>query len=244
MLLSLAVVAIAATARADDADPKKIIDKAIEAHGGAEALAKNKDKSQTFTGEMKIHLMGGIDSTIESLVGDKKFKHVMQLTIMGMNFNEIVCYDGKEFWIALDSKIVMSATGKDLDGFVELFHAEQLAKLLPLTQKGVELSIIGDSKLGERELIGVRVSKKDRKDVSLFFDKKTGLLAKMEYRTMDFMTREEVTEERELHDYKKVEGQLVPMRIVLNRDGKIYAEADISEMKFVEKLEDNTFAKP
>src|SRR5690349_17840154 len=100
VLIGVAFV-FCAPLRADDLNPQKIIDKAIEAHGGAEVLAKNKDKATIVKGKATINLMGGIESTLESFIGDDKFKHVMDLTIMGMNFNQIVGYDGKEMWITL-----------------------------------------------------------------------------------------------------------------------------------------------
>jgi hypothetical protein len=242
--LTAFAIVFASAARADDPDPKKIVEKAIAAHGGAEALAKHKDKSESASGKMKIHMMGVIEATLESVVSDKKFKHVLQFSIMGMDFNEIVCYDGKEFWIALNGKVEMTTSGKELDSLKEAIHAEEMASLIPLIDKSVELSIIGESKLGEQELIGVRASKKDHKDVNLHFDKKTGLLVKSESRNMDFLTREEVAEEREMYDYKKIDGMLVPMRIVINRDGKKYVEIDITDVKFNDKLDDSAFAKP
>ena len=213
-LLALAGMAIVfcGSARADDKDAQKVIDKAIEAHGGADVLAKNKDKAVIAKGKMNINQMGGLEATMDSFIGDKKFKHVLDLTINGMNINQIVCYDGKEMWIALNGKVAMTIKGKDLDPLKEAIYAEELAGLALLKEKGLEFSVIGESKLGELDLIGIRVSKKDHKDVSLHFDKKTGLLAKLEYRNMDFLTGQEVNEERLMQDYKKIDGQMQPSR--------------------------------
>ena len=63
--LFVVAVAFAGTARADDADAKKVIDKAIKAHGGAETLAKLKDKSSIIKGKMNINVMGGIGTLAE-----------------------------------------------------------------------------------------------------------------------------------------------------------------------------------
>jgi hypothetical protein len=232
------------TAHADDVDAQKVIDKAIEAHGGADVLAKNKDKAAMAKGKMTINQMGGLEATLESFVGDKKFKHILDLTVMGTNINEIVCYDGKEMWIAINGKVAMSVTGKDLDPIKDAIHAEELAGLAMLKEKGLELSVIGESKLGEQDLIGIRVSKKDHKDVNLHFDKKSGLLTKVDYRNLDFLTREEVAEERILQEYKKQDGQMQPSRIIINRDGKKFIEMEISEIKLVDKLDDSVFTKP
>ncbi|HEV3145083.1 MAG TPA: hypothetical protein VGZ47_14430 [Gemmataceae bacterium] len=245
-LFALAGVALvfSGAARADDLDAQKVIDKAIAAHGGAEVLAKNKDKAAMAKGKMNIDIMGGLDSTLESFIGDDKFKHVMDLTIMGRNFNQVVCYDGKEMWIAVNGKVVMTIKGKDLDPLKEAIYSEKLAGLAFLKEKGIEFSLIGESKLGEQELIGIRVSKKDHKDVNLHFDKKTGMLTKVESRNLDFQSGQEVAEERILQDYKDLDGQKQPRRIIINRDGKKFVEMELTEMKLVDKLDDSVFAKP
>jgi hypothetical protein len=237
-------VAIAGAARADDTDAKKVIEKAIVAHGGADALAKLKDKAAIVKGKMSIDQAGGIEATLESFASNKKFKHVIEGSVMGQNFTQIVCYDGKEMWIAIGGKVIMTITGKDLEPIKEQIHAEELAGLALFGEKGLEFSVVGDSKVGENEVVGIKVSKKDYKDVTLFFDKKTGLLAKSEYRGLDFQTKNEVNEEKVLHDYKKVDGVLRPSRIVVNRDGKKFLEMEFTEQKHVDKLDDGTFDKP
>jgi len=244
--LALAGIAVlfSGSAYADDLDAKKIIDKAIEAHGGAEALAKNKDKSVNAKAKMTINQMGGIEATMESFISDKKFKHVLDFSIMGMNFNEIIGYDGKEMWIVLNGKEIMSVTGKDLDPLKDMIHAEELAGLVLLKEKGIETSLIGESKLDDQELVGIRVSSKDHKDVSMYFDKKSGLLVKVENRGVDFLSKEEVAEERIMSDFKKFDGVLQPTRIVINHDGKKHVEIEFSDIKFGDKLDNSAFEKP
>ena len=53
----------------------------------------------------------------------------------------------------------------------------------------------------------MRVSVKDKKDVSLYFDKETGLLAKMEYRGSDPGTGKEINEERIITEYEQEQGR-------------------------------------
>ncbi len=244
LTLAALTIALGGAARAEDVDAKKVIEKAIKAHGGAETLAKFKDKSTILKGKMNINVMGGLDATMEMFAGGKKFKQVLRFSVMGMDFTQEVGFDGKEMWIALNGKVIMTITGKDLDAIKESIHAEEMAGLALLGDKGLEFSTIGESKLGDQELIGIRVSKKDHKDVSLFFDKKTGLLAKMENRNLDFQTKEEVNEERIVHDYKDIDGLKRPTRVVMNRDGKKFIEMEITEQKFVDRLDDGTFDKP
>ena len=81
-------------------------------------------------------------------------------------------------------------------------------------------------------------------DSSLYFDKDTGLLAKTERRAVDPMSGQEVNEERIVTEYQKLEGMQSPKRILVNRDGKKFMEAEIVEVKFLDKVDPQTFGKP
>ena len=92
----------------------------------------------------------------------------------------------------------------------------KVVKLTPLVKdKGYELSLIGESKVEDKPAVGVLVKSKDHNDVSLFFDKETGLLAKLEHRTTDPTSGKEVTEERIIVSYgdKGEKGVLLPKEV-------------------------------
>jgi hypothetical protein len=52
--------------------------------------------------------------------------------------------------------------------------------VLPMMKSGVYALHLGDVKVGDKPALGIGVSHKNHKDVSLFFDKETGLPAKSE----------------------------------------------------------------
>ena len=231
--------------RADD-DAKKIVEAAVKAHGGAEKLAKDKDKSVIQKGKAKIYTMGlEIDSTMEMRAGDKKFRQDIKFSIMGQDVEQVVVFDGKEMWIAVNGKVIQTLSKKeDLDWLKETVYSEEVAGLVLLGAKDIELSIIGDDKVGETPVVGVRVSKKNHKDISLYFDKKTHLLKKIENRTLEFQTRVEMAEEKIMDGYKEIDGQMRPMKVTINRDGKKFIEFEFGSIEFVDKLDDSTFKKP
>jgi hypothetical protein len=90
----------------------------------------------------------------------------------------------------------------------------------------------------------VTVSKKGCKDITIYFDKKTGLIAKVETRRRDLMSGEEVTEERIITEYQEVQGRKTAKKIEVLRDGKAFMEAEVTELKILEKLDDSEFAQP
>jgi outer membrane lipoprotein-sorting protein len=244
--VSAAVVALAVVAplRADD-EARKVVDKALKAHGGAETLAKFKDKAAIVKGKMKIHQPIELDATMEMSAGGKKFKQDLQFSLMGMDFMQSVVYDGKELWVSQNGKIVTTLSKEDdLKALKETIYAEELAEMALLGDKKLELSLIGEDKVSDVPVVGVRVSSKGHKDVSLYFDKTTGLLLKMESRGFEFQTQQEVGEERIFGDYKDFEGRKRPTKVTMNREGKKFIEMEITDVKIVDKLDDSTFSKP
>jgi hypothetical protein len=88
------------------------------------------------------------------------------------------------------------------------------------------------------------VTSEGHKDLSLYFDRASGLLVKVERQALDSQTMEEVAEERILQDYQDVEGIKAPKRVLINRAGKKFVEAEVIEVKMLEKVDDSEFAKP
>src|SRR5262249_22162698 len=76
-----------------------------------------------------------------------------------------------------------------------------------------------------------------------YFDKATGLLAKMERRALAD-AQKEVTEESCYSDYKDVDGVKVPMKIVVRHDGEQFLEMEVTEYGFLERIDDSAFARP
>jgi len=242
-----AVLALAfvTSARADD-DVKSVLEQAVKAHGGLENLSKHKDHGVIQKGKMHLSIMGmELDGTMEISASDEKFKQDFQFSIMGQDISQTVGFDGKQLWIAVNGKVVMAVDKKeDLDVIKEAIFAERAVSLALLGDKSIELSIIGEDKVGDTPVIGVRVSKKGHKDVSIYFDKATHLLKKTQFRGVDFQSRAEVEEEHIMDDYKDIGGEMQPMRVTVNKEGKKFVEIEFTEIKYVDKFEDSVFAKP
>lgn len=244
MIPSLAVcLAIGLVQRAPAADePKDIIAKAIKAYGGEEKLSKLRAGKSKAKG--KLELFGGISFTSESSAQlPDKFKEVASLEIMGKQVTITTVYNGKEAWVSAMGQ-TQTLEGKALDQMKENAHAGRVGQLVTLKEKEFTLAPLGEIKVSGKIAVGVKVSCKGHGDISLFFDKTTGLVAKTERRAVDAQSGQEYLEERFDSDYKLVNGLQTPHKIVVHRDGKKFMEAEISEVKIVEKLDDSEFAKP
>ncbi|HEY1860799.1 MAG TPA: hypothetical protein VGG61_10615 [Gemmataceae bacterium] len=239
------IVAISGLARADDkADAIAIVDKAIKAQGGADKLSKNKAVSTKQKG--KFYGLGdGIDYTLESSVqAPDKIRNEIQGEAMGNKFSFIQVIQGDKGWNSANGT-TEELSEEQLKEGKENMYANWVAQLHPLTGKDFTLAPLGDVKVGDKESVGVKVSSKGHRDVSLFFDKKTGMLLKRETIVKDLMGGAgDLTEEVLFLDYKEKDGVQYASKITINRDGKKYIESEITEYKPTEKLDDKVFEKP
>jgi len=239
----LAVPFFAFPARGAD-DAKDIITKAIKAHGGEEFLTKNKASQSKNKGKIDIPGVGEVEFTQETAVMlPGKLRESMELTVAGQKVSLLTLVN--------DDKVLIEVNGMAIDlpdgvktAMKDIGNVMKMGKLVPLLGKEYELSVIGDDKVEGKEVVGIRVSRKDHKDVSLYFDKKTNLLAKIEHRTVDATSGNEITEERIVLDYEKnKDGIQMPKKVLVKRDGKKLLEAEVLEIKFLEKLDDSEFKK-
>ena len=121
-------------------------------------------------------------------------------------------------------------------------YAAYLATLLPLKDKEYTLSLLGESKLGERTVVGVKVSHADRPAISLFFDKEKGWLLKAA-----FTAKVQHREAKQIilyDDYRDSSGLKRPAKTAIWRDGRPLVEATNSEFKPLDKVEAKVFEKP
>jgi len=224
---------------ADEA--QAIIEKAIKAHGGIEKLSK--DRALQTKSKGTIDVAGGITYTQETSLQSGKFKDVMQLSVAGMDITVTTVYDGTNAWLNANGT-TQELKDKLLEEVKEAAFTTKLGKMVFLKDKSVELSPLGEVKVQDRPAVGIKVVTKGHRDLNMYFDKESGLLAKMERQAFDAMNQKEVPEERIVLEYQEVEGLKVAKRVLINRDGKKFMEAEVLDVKFPDKLDDSEFAKP
>lgn len=237
------VLTVPVLARADDnADARALVNKAIKAHGG-DKLAKFSastvklkgtvhamGQAIPFTGEVNTHGADRQKVEIEASVGAEKFRVINILN--GDKGWSRMGEDTKE----LDKDTLANAKSQAYGAWV--------ATLVPLKDKAFTLATVGEFKLEKRTALGIKVSRKGHKEVDLYFDKETGLLVKSESRVRDEGSGQEVTEETFYDGYKEVQGTKQAMKFTIKRDGKLFLEAEATEVELAEKLDASVFAKP
>ena len=80
--------------------------------------------------------------------------------------------------------------------------------------------------------------------MKLYFDKKSNLLVKSEYKTKASEQKfKDVLQEVNYSDFKTVDGCQFPHHLLIKQDGKIYVETDVTEMKAI-KFDAKVFERP
>ena len=221
---------LATTVRAEDSEAAKVIDKALKAHGNPSA----KQAAVVWKGKGTFYGMGdGFPYTgTWSIQSADKFKIEIDNV-----FSLIV--NGDKGWFG-DQEMTKEQLEENRQGM----HQNYVARLYPLKDKAFALKLVGEGKVDDKPAVGVKVSSKGRRDVTLYFDKESGLLVKMEMQVKDEQSGEEKKQESFIKDYVTVDGVKLPSKMVIKRDGKVYVDGEMTEYKTSEKLPDETFAKP
>jgi hypothetical protein len=238
--LGIAILVVPTNLRADDQDDiKAILAKAIKAQGGEEKLAKEHPVTLKIKG--KFYGLGGdegIDYTLN--LANTSNKRRMELETSGFKFIQV--YNGEKGWKKINDD-VMDMDKDDIAEAKEQIYQEKVGTLVPLLKdKEFKLTSLGEAKIDKKPAVGIKVSSKDHRDIDLFFDKTTGLLVKTETTVKDM--GQEYKQESIMSDYKDFDGHKVPMKIVINRDGKKFVDGETLEYKQHDKLDDNVFGKP
>ena len=226
-------------------DAQSIVQKSVAAHGGDAALQKLKATAGKAKGTISIAEVE-VNINVQSWSQrPDKVKTVVKFAIEGMDMEVVQVLNGAKGWKSFLGD-VQDLDENDLKFAKDSMYIDGVTGLYSIKDdKEIKLSPLGDSKVGDKEAVGVLATKKDRPDVKLFFDKKTDLLIRSEYRSQDPVTMQEVLQEKLYSDFKDIiPGLKSAMKVSVSNDGKRFMELEITETKLVDRHEDSVFARP
>lgn len=234
-------VADAAAQEVDSAAARKIIDRAIEAAGGREALkryekpfymvCKGKALGGTgwdeFANEVTTWLPEKDSRDQESTSNGKK-------RVSGSRFN------GEKGWqIGYSSRggtTEMNAMAVELTR--ERLYFDWVNTLLPLDETEFKLTALDEIMVDGRPAVGVKVSRTNQKDVRLYFDKDAMTLVKQ---VIDYNGR---ISERYYDDFAELDGLVYPKKLVHYVNGNKVIEMETAEFKFLDEVDEAIFEQP
>lgn len=226
--------------RADDA--RAILEKAIEAHGGAAKLAKLTRMRSKAKGT--VHLSSDIPFTLETVWQEPdRLKNVLTIetAVPSVLLSTIA---GGDSWSSRDGK-PGPLVGVKRDELRAQAHVRRLLRLTPLLHDNTyEISPLGQIHIHDHPASGVRVVCPGERDVKLYFDAGTGRLAKIERHVYDADAKKEVRQEEFLSDYQDSDGVPTARKQARHRDGKLVREWTLTEVYYPDRLDAALFADP
>jgi hypothetical protein len=234
------IVCFAIRARAQD-DPKEIIRQAIAAHGGAGKLNKFKGSKGSSKGTITIQTME-VEFTAESvgMLPDKQ-KTTLKMDVNGMAITLVQLINGDKTSVSVNGMAAPVPDSQKAELKQSSFRQKILALTPLLSDKGLEFKALGETKVGDKDVVGVQISGMGLKETKVYFDKSTHLIAKMEYMGPDPTGTGEVKQEMIVSDYKDVQGIMKPAKVSIMNDGKKFMEATINKQEVMERVDDKEF---
>ncbi len=244
-MLSLIVLALLpGRMLAQEITPKEIVERAITAHGGMERLGKARADWVRVKGVLWInaHQYAFTGESIVQLPG--QFKSTTKIATEGGPQTVSQSYTNETARAFINGKAEAKIPMNTEAEIRAVMHLDRAIRLVPLiTDKDFQLIALGEVKVEGRPALGVKVLAKGQRELRLFFDKEKGWLIKTEH-ALDNSTDKEVLQEEFYSDYQDYAGYKRPSRLTVHREGKKVLDADVVEVKYYEKIEDEVFTKP
>ncbi len=231
---------------AQEPKPADVIQKAIAAHGGADALNKAKIAQTTAKGTMNLvgQKVDYATTAIHSLPDKYKLETTGELAKLKLVTVQIL--NGKKTKIrATLAGSEQQLPDKAKDETIQAALVQEASLLTPLLDaKKFTLKMDKDADVNGSPATVLIVTGNGLKELKLYFDKKSNLLVKMQRKGLapGAAGIVEVDEETSLSDFKKFGEALLPTKVVVTHDKKEFLSMTVTEWKFLDKVDPATFS--
>ncbi len=205
LLLALPLLSHPPATRAEQEAPRAVIERAVKALGGEELLKRRVGVRMKIKGKFFLPDVAGQEFPLhgETLTQPgPRSRLTFHVNIVGNQVDAVVVYDGANSWQSAYGRVQDLGPDERKSMGVSTY-ADRVTSLLPLLKdKGFTLTPLGQSTVEGRPVVGIKVSAKDRPDISLYFDKESGLLTKYAYRSRSLGAEKEALHETVLSNYR------------------------------------------
>lgn len=238
LLLMLAVFVRA------QSDGRAIIEKAIEASGGARELEKftafhARYEGNSYFGAAKV------PCRLESfLQWPKQLRTNLDCESADRKkFLLVQVIDGEQAWRSENGQ-TQQAQGPTLAELRESFYFQRIETLRPLVEKAqFTYTATGERAVNDHAAVGVKVSSPGHRDITLYFDNHSYLLVKSEHWLPD-LTGREVFRESVYGDFGDVAGVKQSRSMEIFQDRKKVLEMRLVELTFPDRIDARVFSRP
>ncbi len=218
---------------------KKVIARAIEAHGGRELLTKTRADRVKIQGKMVVGKLE-VPYTAETLVQlPGQFKNTLQFNQGKKEVTLTQIIDGTRvaIWVNGEKQVLAASQITDLRQTLDLNRALRLVGLLE--DSAYDLKYLGQTEEAEQKVHVVRVLKKNMRELRMFFDAKTGLLVKTEH-PVEFQGKQMLQEEH-FSDFRDLSGFRRPVKMTVYRGGQKILDSSLTQVSYLESIESSRF---
>jgi hypothetical protein len=245
MLVTVLVSGLGGSARAEGGkDVNAILDKAINALGGAEKLASVKAATWKFKGTITF---GGDDNKFSSQVtmnGLHEYRSEFEGEFMGNKITGVTVLNGDKGWRKFNDQV----TELDKDGVVNEKRNVYLSLvpgiILPLKTKHFKLEAAGEEKVDDKPTVVLKGTGPDEKDFTIYFSKETGLPVKLVATKVAGFMGDEATQEWTYGGYKDFDGIKKATKITIKRGGDKFMNQEVTEFTALKDVDAKTFTEP
>lgn len=229
-------------ARADDRSVAlEIVDRAIRAHGGEEALTKSQRMLRKVAGNM-IFLGKDLPFTADMVLSlPSRYRANFELNALEFKGQMTIVLNADKGWRAAGG-LATEVTKEELEDLQGEALVMWLASLVPLRGTDFALAPLPETKFNGQPAAGVKASRKGQGETKLYFDKQSHLLVKVERQTREAGLS--VNKEHVFSDHKLQEGLQLAHKEMQFTNGKKVVDMHLKAVKFLPKVEDNVFTKP
>jgi hypothetical protein len=236
------LASLTASVAADAEAAKAIIDAAIQAHGGRDALAKTALMTRQAKGSMSFsgQEVPFTDELVLQL--PQRWRWTLEAGNAGHKTKLLFVLNGDQGWQSAGGMVMELSKQK-----LEELHAEAyvlwLSTHLPLIKdSGFSLAALPDVEVEGHPAACIRVEHKGRRDLRLYFEKQTGLLVQIARRAK----LADLTVEKDYiySAHRRFEGVQLPTKYAELANGKKLVEVTDISYQFLRSVDERAFARP
>jgi uncharacterized protein (TIGR03067 family) len=245
LLGGAALTLLLGAGRAEDADAKarEVIEKAIEAQGGKEALGK---ADLWYSRARVTNHTDGAPQAGEA----EAYRDLARGRSRIHGERGMMVVDGEKGWVRGPDGKVAEMTAAHLAAMKDSLRGSRaVVQLVPLLEKGTKLAYVGQEQVNGRPVNRLTFRIGESPEITADFDARTNLLVRVAGETPDTTEPDDAKRKSQrwevfLGDYRNVGGVRRPFRQTNRREGKLAQEIAFAEMALLTKVTDGLFARP
>jgi hypothetical protein len=243
VLAAVVVCGVADSARADEAEVKAILDKAVKALGGEAKLSKLEAFSTKSKGTITFNGNDSQITTEATVAGLDRFRSEFEGEFGGNKIKGVLVLNGDKAWRKFGDNAMELDAGAITNEKRTVYLQVIPGTILPLRTKAFKVETAGEETVAGKPAVVLKVTGPEGKEFKLSFDKESGLPAKLQATVPGFQGAE-FNQETIYGDFTDYNGIKRAKRVESKRDGEPFAKLEVIEFKVIEKVDPGVFAKP